>query len=408
MEQPAVHHHAGVSARGEVAAAERSVDEIQVGLAARLVETERHLEPAKTELCMAGVVRFDEDVLPGVLLRIFAGALGIHELALGQLALDVVLNVPEQLTFYAHSHAMDFMRLELDRVVSRVARVELKLRREVETEVAPRADRRMFAPHESQAAGRPARLSRLLRFTPLLRLIPLWRKNLRRENQCRCRCAGRRRRRRRHRWIGALHHQSKQDGNQHEAPPAAATGAAPVAPAAAPMERNRPSISTTAAGSLTTSATSRRKSRLSAANARLPMTTRSPSSSIIFPCDLRPQRSLSVCTVTFTPCARRALSSAMSPGSETFASITWMLVREPSISPVNWRRARSGPTIRRSGNPSGAGRPSRSAAINSYSPFTTAGSHVSANASQVCPKHFFVKLSDVINAGPSSATRYLA
>ena len=72
-------------------------------------------------------------------------------------------------------------------------------------------------------------------------------------------------------------------------------------------------ISATAAGSSTTSATSRRKSRLSAVSARLPTTARfGRRSSMILPCDFMPaERLVAVDLDPQRPAARRAFSSAI-------------------------------------------------------------------------------------------------
>ncbi len=95
-------------------------------------------------------------------------------------------------------------------------------------------------------------------------------------------------------------------------------------------------------------------------------------------------------------------------GSDSFASIRRMLELALSMSAVNCRRARSGPTTSRGETWSGSGRRSRSVWCSRLSPAITSGSHVTTSASHVRSKHLRVRLSDATIAGPSSATRYLA
>ena len=106
--------------------------------------------------------------------------------------------------------------------------------------------------------------------------------------------------------------------------------------------------------------------------------------------------------------ARRAAAPS-APGSETFRRSAGCSTCACSMSAVNCRRARSGPTISRGDSCSGIAvrvRDPRPSGLRS--PLTTSGSWVTTIASLVLAKHLRVKFSDATSAGPSSATRYLA
>src|SRR5262249_28978900 len=257
----------------------------------------------------------------------------------GQLALHFVLDVLEQVALHADAVAVQIPGIEaLDGPVRRVP-VHLHLHLEVDARDVAEAHRRMLLPHEAHAVAlldrllidrlvgrRVGFLRRLLLFL-LLRLLVRAIRRL---------CGGRllhRQVSRRVGWNGEDRRHADRD--QHCASPPALCDVRGDSAAVSRTSVNRSMATATAPGSVTTMATSRRKSRLSAASARLPTTAVPSSISRILPCDLSAAARLPENTSTSMPAARLALSSATRSGSESFASRRRMLRRASSMSAVN-------------------------------------------------------------------------
>src|SRR5688572_24353786 len=297
-----MHRDTDVSRRRQISGAQRTVDEIEIRDAGELLESKWNLELARAHLHGLADVRVHVDVLP----RGFLRGVRLVVFPFGQLTLDGELHTVEELAFDPDARAMNLEVVEVRRVVTGMARVPLKLRDEVEAEHAARTELRVIAPAKFDIRRR-----RLLR--------------------------NRRRRRRRGRggresdWQER--HQSGKHTVQHAASPSAIGGT--LAASLAATNVNRPAISAIAAGSVTVSATSRRKSRLIGLSDSPPITARRSSTSMTLPCERRPHRRLASYNSTRTPAAERAWSNDINAGSDAFLSISRMLDEASSMIDVN-------------------------------------------------------------------------
>src|SRR6185503_3078353 len=327
IEKAAMQRNPDVSGRCQIARAQRAVDEVEVGDPGELLESERDFELPRSDLQRVADVGIHIDILPcGLLVHV---RIRILHFALGELSLDGELHAVEQLAFDSDTRTVNLEVVEVGRIVTRIARVPLKLSDEVHSEETAVAYLRMIAPAELDIARRRARGGCLLRD---------------RGRACR------RWRREKSRWQ-----QRQQPGEhaaQHAVSPSVIGGGTFAASLAATIE-NRPATSATAAGSVTVTATSRRKSRLMGFSDSPPTTASRSSTSMIFPCDLRPQSRFPSYNSTRTPSDERVRSSDINAGSDAFRSISRTLDEASAIIDVNCRRALSGPTISRGDNRSG-------------------------------------------------------
>ena len=150
----AVELDADVAPGREVVGAERAIDEIVVRHAGELVEAERDLELADLHLRVLDVGQVDVDVLPPRLRRDAGLDVFLRQLLLGELVLDLVLDVLGEVALDAETVAVKLPGIEaLHRPVRRVP-VFLQLRFDVETEDVAVAHRGMLLPRERQPGPR--------------------------------------------------------------------------------------------------------------------------------------------------------------------------------------------------------------------------------------------------------------
>ena len=93
-------HRADVARRGDRVGAERPVDEVIVRDTGQLVESEGNLELADLDLRALPVAEVHVHVLPLRLRRVAYEQIPIAQLLFGELALDLIFDVPEE-------HALD-------------------------------------------------------------------------------------------------------------------------------------------------------------------------------------------------------------------------------------------------------------------------------------------------------------
>ncbi len=139
----------GVARRREVVRSERAIDEVVLRHARQRVEPEGHFEAADLHLRVLDERQVDQHVLPLILRRDAGADVFFGQLFLGELALDLVLDLLEEVPLEADAIAMQlelFNAGQPQPIGIRTAAVFLELRLEVEPEGVPDAKRGMLLP----------------------------------------------------------------------------------------------------------------------------------------------------------------------------------------------------------------------------------------------------------------------